>query len=67
MKQRYFILAIWLLACPCTLYAQVSATLDSLTTYLRTHAPTDTTYGRVTDKAVYELIYIKQTTPAPTR
>lgn len=36
---------------------------DSLITYLKTHAPTDTTYIRVMDQAVFNLIYRKADYP----
>ncbi|MEZ0541061.1 tetratricopeptide repeat-containing sensor histidine kinase [Fibrella arboris] len=39
--------------------AQAPRTADSLTTYLKTHPPADTSYLRVMDKAIYDLIYRK--------
>ncbi|RYF72634.1 MAG: sensor protein uhpB, partial [Cytophagaceae bacterium] len=59
MKTCYFFLLGALLTYSQFTFAQASKTLDSLTTYLKIHAPVDTTYVRVMDKAIFELMYRK--------
>ncbi|UHG93949.1 tetratricopeptide repeat-containing sensor histidine kinase [Spirosoma oryzicola] len=54
-----FTLAGLLVSFSCLAQVLSSTTSDSLLTYLRTHASTDTTYVRVMDKVIYTRIYQK--------